>query len=642
MSVISTLPQQTTSTSGCIETRNYKLNRSKALEKKLQYTERDDISVEVTGGGWKVLFNTGIYELIKDKIDHYFLESRQYSYNHKPVLDKGGNVVETKYTVTKGKASLYTINMYHTKCSYLVNGRNPRHFISEDLPKIVDSIRSQLDRPISAINDELRQMLINMESVEVREEESNSRQQACISGATEEVSTLVTNQVNIPEMSDMNVSMTIEIEEESEVVTDNSNSQENTEVKRPLNNNNHESAYVTTNNANIQKQLINLNLIMKELKSNQENTQNQLCQIRDELCSLRKHCSTLSKSAEPWLEELSGKSDAIQRESLKNAKSLDSRLNAMSDILKGLKFTMEQVQSIPTVTHSPMATRNPRNRSLNPDCNETETSNHIGNRQTNNENRPTETFTRVARTVTRDRVMLIGDSIFKVINKRGLNEHIDVESLSGAKVHDIQERVKMADFRQYNDVVLYVGGNDVSSGKQRATLKRELQDVVERLLDERHTVYLCTLCPRKDADVQLVNDDIKQICEYTGAILIDCYNAFVYGNGQTVNHYISRDGIHLNRYGARTLVNYLNQAIHIIKKRTEDHNSTTPRQRRSPQQPQTRAYNQTRSNIRCNICGRNNHITQDCRYRHNRWNGNGYQQNKRGPGRLSQQVYDRH
>ena len=70
-----------------------------------------------------ILLNTGIYEMIKLNIERYYNNvGLQYKYTHIPVIDKRGNLVEIKYKVSKGKTCLYTINMYRTKCSYLVNG----------------------------------------------------------------------------------------------------------------------------------------------------------------------------------------------------------------------------------------------------------------------------------------------------------------------------------------------------------------------------------------------------------------------------------------------------------------------------------------------------------------------------------------
>ena len=66
------------------------------MEKKLQFTDREEISIEETGAGLVILLNTGIYEMIKLNIEGYYNNvSLQYKYTHIPVNDKRGNLVET-------------------------------------------------------------------------------------------------------------------------------------------------------------------------------------------------------------------------------------------------------------------------------------------------------------------------------------------------------------------------------------------------------------------------------------------------------------------------------------------------------------------------------------------------------------------
>ena len=54
------------------EIRNYKLNRQNSLQKKLEATQRDDIQIFKAGGGFRIIFNTGMYELIKYSADKYY------------------------------------------------------------------------------------------------------------------------------------------------------------------------------------------------------------------------------------------------------------------------------------------------------------------------------------------------------------------------------------------------------------------------------------------------------------------------------------------------------------------------------------------------------------------------------------------
>ena len=68
----STVDEPTSANNGTegLENRRYDLNKDKSLSKKLQFTEREEIYVEETGGG--VLLNTGTYELFRTAIHEYF------------------------------------------------------------------------------------------------------------------------------------------------------------------------------------------------------------------------------------------------------------------------------------------------------------------------------------------------------------------------------------------------------------------------------------------------------------------------------------------------------------------------------------------------------------------------------------------
>ena len=169
------------------EVRSYRLNEEKAMEKKLLYTQRDEIHVEESGGGLKLRLNTGMYELIKSRVESYFsTESLRYSYTYTPVTDNRGSIVETRYKVAKGKSYMYTLNMYHTKCSYLVNGRNPLHFVKTDLPSILETIVSELnscDTSVSKMNEDIRNMLLQLKQNEpnIRQTNYSASDILCIS-----------------------------------------------------------------------------------------------------------------------------------------------------------------------------------------------------------------------------------------------------------------------------------------------------------------------------------------------------------------------------------------------------------------------------------------------------------------------------
>ncbi|KAH3713616.1 hypothetical protein DPMN_073409 [Dreissena polymorpha] len=155
---------------------------------------------------------------------------------------------------------------------------------------------------------------------------------------------------------------------------------------------------------------------------------------------------------------------------------------------------------------------------------------------------------RSSQTVTRQ-TLIIGDSILKGINKSGLKTDVDVLTCPGKKLNEIQSNLSREIATKYNNIVVYAGGNAAA----RSTLYNDVKSLILdiRRKSESCAVYLCTACPRIDTDVLPLNELLKRTGEDMNARIIDCHQAFVFGNGNTARRYYHRDGIHLNAKGKR-------------------------------------------------------------------------------------------
>ncbi|CAC5384138.1 unnamed protein product [Mytilus coruscus] len=132
--------------------RDYTLNKSKALLKKLDATRSEHLSNKLTGGGLRLFFSTSSFEVFKRACAYYFEhlntnggDNREIAFI--PISDKNNkNAVEEQIKVSeKGFDSLgrsikrksYCINIYFTTSSVLVNGKGLNTFCETDLPVIV-------------------------------------------------------------------------------------------------------------------------------------------------------------------------------------------------------------------------------------------------------------------------------------------------------------------------------------------------------------------------------------------------------------------------------------------------------------------------------------------------------------------------
>ena len=86
------------------------------------------------------------------------------------VKDKNGLEVERIFKATKGKQSLYTINMYHTTCSCLVNGKQSKYFIDNDLKEIMILIQQKIyGTSLEEVNDSIRDIVLKYYTTEDEE-----------------------------------------------------------------------------------------------------------------------------------------------------------------------------------------------------------------------------------------------------------------------------------------------------------------------------------------------------------------------------------------------------------------------------------------------------------------------------------------
>ena len=136
------------------EGRCYKLNEVNSMKKKLAASENTNIQISETGGGIKLTLNAGLYELLRDSADKYLMSLEGGTTCKKTqVTDKTGHQVETKYKVSSGKSGHYTLNMYHTRSSCLVNGKNTAQFLQNDIQRIFTAIEQNISSENCSIED---------------------------------------------------------------------------------------------------------------------------------------------------------------------------------------------------------------------------------------------------------------------------------------------------------------------------------------------------------------------------------------------------------------------------------------------------------------------------------------------------------
>lgn len=158
---------------------NYTLNINKALQRKLEAAKREvNLEYTYTNGGIVIKADAATFELIKMATLEYYgqLQPTTGTASFHRVTDKGGTaVVQNTIKVHLHDGKNYTINLYVTTCTLLVNGKNTEIFVNTDVRAIHDMIsNTYCDNNrinIVKLNELMRRKL--EEAVNKKDQESN-------------------------------------------------------------------------------------------------------------------------------------------------------------------------------------------------------------------------------------------------------------------------------------------------------------------------------------------------------------------------------------------------------------------------------------------------------------------------------------
>ena len=145
---------------------DYSLNRSKAMKQKYSACSRSEpLLLETTGGGLRIRCQTGMYEAMRAAIPVYYNGSIEC---HIQNTDQDGNVVGETYKIntTDDRSHPYTINLYHTTSSLLVNGTGDNIFLSKDLDglmAVVITCEKSLGMSVRALNVYMKKTIATFE-----------------------------------------------------------------------------------------------------------------------------------------------------------------------------------------------------------------------------------------------------------------------------------------------------------------------------------------------------------------------------------------------------------------------------------------------------------------------------------------------
>ena len=140
--------------------RNYNLNKMKALEKKAMNTDIPLIHMMERHNNIVLTMHTGMYEHFKSTLSTFFqnYQRKNFEVAFKEITDKANHNVETQIKVSKtGMKESYSINAYHTTNRILVNG-SLYHLFHEDMKNLTPLLDM---KQVNATNTRFKSMLSN-------------------------------------------------------------------------------------------------------------------------------------------------------------------------------------------------------------------------------------------------------------------------------------------------------------------------------------------------------------------------------------------------------------------------------------------------------------------------------------------------
>ena len=166
------------------------------------------------------------------------------------------------------------------------------------------------------------------------------------------------------------------------------------------------------------------------------------------------------------------------------------------------------------------------------------------------------------------RTLLIGDSVLSGINKKGLRKGVECKSVSGATIDTILDTIEIFDISKFHNIVVYVGGNDVSGETEIAHFEQQYENLISliRKKNSKCKVLLSNMCPRGDIDVTEINDVIRDLCQTHNVTLINSNADFYDKKKKLRNHFYKLwDSIHLSRSGTKRLLGSFERHISIVE-----------------------------------------------------------------------------
>lgn len=173
------------------------------------------------------------------------------------------------------------------------------------------------------------------------------------------------------------------------------------------------------------------------------------------------------------------------------------------------------------------------------------------------------------------RILLVGDSTTKLIDKRQLLKEETISKCRAATIHDAYVKISTGGSHEMDKIIYCVGLNDLRDGKNAHQIEKDMKYLVDETIyrHPRSTVYICSILPvtGKEVDSSKIYNVNKQLRSleglYTNVQYIDICTEFL--NHDTPWMFFEKDGIHPNTRGNMTMISIIRKKLQLQRRQSQ-------------------------------------------------------------------------
>ncbi|MEW8546796.1 MAG: GDSL-type esterase/lipase family protein [Candidatus Thiodiazotropha sp.] len=361
------------------------------------------------------------------------------------------------------------------------------------------------------------------------------------------------------------------------------------------------------------------------------NKVNQLSDIMDKIRSVQKQLSDLTAQVNKLV------AATYQKKLNQSVEEISPQKSEVAEVTSPQNSSVVEIsnsnvsESLLLQSNAQNTFTKPRNTNDNKDTSQTKNKQQKGitsvsNQQPSSGNKRTKsTQPRTTTNRSLSGTLMIGDSILHGVNVKGLKSGVQKHAVSGAKIDNLLVDIKMFDLNKFSTVIIYVGGNDASSGMDPEYFEEKYEQLLIYIKKQNVSckVILCSSCPRFDVEeyeMCEINDVVMRLARVHGYTFADMYSSFHEKNGNVCERFYKYDSVHINPSGIKRLLRVLHDIEEIVM---DFEQCSFPkrsalganRMYSNGQQKRRSTANTLGSKQKCYKCGESNHTTRACRHK---------------------------